>query len=87
MSSAQKAETGVSFIAVHKIIHVRITLNELGHTQGPTPLQLDDKTTIGIINDGVNQQYPKPMDIRYIFGFDTKNSKMKLTSTGSQDQK
>ena len=45
MSSAQEAETGAAFVNTRKAIPMRQTLEELGHNQGPTPIQLDKKTT------------------------------------------
>ena len=65
MSSAQEAETGAAFINARKAIAMRTTLEELGHPQGPTPIQLDNKTAVGILTDTMVQKRSKPMDMRF----------------------
>ena len=64
MSSAQEAETGAAFINARKAIPIRSTLEVLGHPQGPTPLQLDNKTSVGILPDTMIQCRSKPMEMR-----------------------
>ena len=44
---------------------MRQTLEELGHNQGPTPIQLDNKTAVGILTDTMVQRRSKPMDMRF----------------------
>ena len=65
MSSAQEAETGAAFVNTRKAIPMRQTLEELGHNQGPTPIQLDNKTAVGILTDTMVQRRSKPMDMRF----------------------
>ena len=65
MSSAQEAETGAGFINAKELVPMRTTLEELGHPQGPTPLQFDNKCATGIMNDDVQQRRSKSMDIRF----------------------
>jgi hypothetical protein len=44
---------------------LRVTLTELGHTQPPTPLQTDNSTAYGIVNETIKQKRSKAMDMRY----------------------
>jgi len=39
MSSAQEAENGTGFINGIEILHIRQALEDMGHPQGPTPIQ------------------------------------------------
>ena len=65
MSSAQEAETGAGFFNAKEIIPLRTALEDLGHPQGPTPLQFDNKVATSILNDEVSQRRSKAMDMRY----------------------
>ena len=65
MSSAQEAETGAGYITARDLVPIRQTLHEMGHPQGPTPLQFDNKCATGIINDNVKQKMSKAMDMRF----------------------
>ena len=65
MSSPQEAETASGFITARELAPLRMTLQELGHPQGPTPLQFDNKCATGIINDNVKQKMFKAMDMRF----------------------
>ena len=51
MSSAQEAETVTAFINTREAVPICTILEELGHQQGPTPIQLNNKCAVGIIND------------------------------------
>ena len=65
MSSAQEAETGAGFFNAKEILPLRTALEELGHPQGPTPLQFDNKVATSILNDEVSQRRSKAMDMRF----------------------
>ena len=65
MSSAQESETGAGFITARELAPIRETLKEMGHPQGPTPLQFDNKCATGILNDNVKQKMSKAMDMRF----------------------
>ena len=65
MSSAQEAETGAGYLNARDMVPIRQTLIELGHPQGPTPLQFDNKCATGIMNDTVRQKRSKAMDMRF----------------------
>ena len=65
MSSAQEAETGAGFLNAKDAIHLRIALEEMGHPQGPTPLQFDNKVATQLLNDDATQKRSKAMDMRF----------------------
>ena len=65
MSSAAEAETGMGFLNARDAIPIRQTLQEMGHPQGPTPIQFDNIVATGIINDTVTQRRSKAMDMRF----------------------
>jgi hypothetical protein len=50
MSSAAKAELGAMYINARKAVEERIILEEMGHNQPATPIQIDNSTAEGIIN-------------------------------------
>jgi hypothetical protein len=65
MSSAQETETGAGFLNGQDLVPMRTTLEELGHSQGPTPIQFDNKVATGIMNDDIQQKRSKSMDMRF----------------------
>ncbi len=60
MSSAAEAKIGALYINAQKGVEERNILEEMGHTQPPTPVQTDNLTADGIINlrDQPNAQKP-----------------------------
>ncbi len=50
MSSAAEAGIGALYIDAQKGVKERNILEEMGHTQPPTPIQTDNSTADGIIN-------------------------------------
>ena len=65
MSSAAEAELGGLFLNAKNACPIRITLEELGHPQPPTPIQTDNSTATGIANDSVKQKRSKAIDMRF----------------------
>jgi hypothetical protein len=65
MSSVQESETGSGFINAKDAIPTRTTLQEMGHPQGPTPIQFDNKCATRILTDTVVQRRAKAMDMRF----------------------
>ena len=65
MSSVQESETGSGFINAKDALPMRNTLQEMGHPQGPTPIQFDNKCATGILTDTVVQRRSKAMDMRF----------------------
>jgi hypothetical protein len=65
LSSAAEAELGGLFHNGKDAVPERITLQELGHAQPPTPMVTDNSTATGIANDSVKQKRSKAMDMRF----------------------
>jgi hypothetical protein len=65
ISSATKAEIGALYINARKEVKVRNILEEMAHTQPPTPVQTDNLTADGIINLCVQPKLTKAMDMRF----------------------
>jgi hypothetical protein len=75
MSSIQESETGSGFINAKDAVPMRTTLTEMGHSQGPTPLQFDNKCAVGILTDTVVQRRSKAMDMRFYWLRDRQRQK------------
>jgi hypothetical protein len=65
MSSAAEAEIGAVFINSKEGAFLRTTLEELGHTQPPTPMETDNNTATGYSNGTIQQKRTKAMDMRF----------------------
>jgi hypothetical protein len=65
MSSAAEAELGGLFINAKKAVPIRTTLEELGHKQSNTPIQTDNSTANGLVNNEVQPKATKAMDMRF----------------------
>jgi hypothetical protein len=65
MSSAKEVEIGAVFINAKEEAVLRTTLEELGHTQPPTPMETDNTTAIGYSNGTIKQKSTKSMDMRF----------------------
>jgi hypothetical protein len=50
MSSAAEAELGAMYINAWKAVEIQIILEEMGHNQPATPIQVDNSITEGIVN-------------------------------------
>ena len=65
MSLAQEAKTGAGFINARNLVPIRQALIEMGHPQGPTPLQFDNMCALGLLQDTVTAKRSKAMDMRF----------------------
>ena len=75
MSSAAEAETGGLYINARKAVEERNILEEMGHKQPPTPIQTDNSTAEGIVNNRVQPKRTKAMDMRFHWLRDRANQK------------
>ena len=66
MSSATEAELAALYIMAKEAIYVRIILEEMGHTQPPTPMQTDNACAEGVVNSKIQPKRTKAMDMRFI---------------------
>jgi hypothetical protein len=53
MSSAAEAELGALFINAKEAVYLRQILIEMGHPQPKTPIQTDNTTAEGVINNKI----------------------------------
>ncbi len=56
VASAIEAELGALFLNAQEVKVIWLVLEELGHPQPPTPIHIDNTTTVGIINNTIKQQ-------------------------------
>ena len=67
VSSAAEAELGALFHNGKEAKILRLTLQELGHPQHPTPIHCDNKTATGIANDTVKKHRSRSMEMRFFW--------------------
>ena len=65
VSSAAEAEVGSLFVNAKESAHIRNILNEMGQPQPPTPMQTDNTTANGFINNKIHPKQMKSMDIQF----------------------
>ena len=75
-ASAAEAELGALFLNAQEAKVMRITLEELGHPQPPTPIHIDNTTTVGIVNNTIKRQKSRSMEMRYFWLLDQEAQRM-----------
>ena len=65
MSSAAEAELGALYINAREAVYIRQILEEMNHKQPPTPIQIDNSTAVGIVNNKILPKATKAMDMRF----------------------
>ena len=75
-TSAAVAELGALFLNAKEAKIMRITLEELGHPQPPTPIHINNSTTVGIVNNAIKRQKSRSMEMRYFWLLDGKIQKL-----------
>jgi hypothetical protein len=65
MSSAAEAELGALFINAKEAVYIRNMLTEMGHPQPRTPIQTDNSTAEGFINNKIQLRRTRSMDMRF----------------------
>ena len=63
MASAAEAELGALFLNCQVDVPIRITLEEMGHSQPPTQVQVENSTALGIVTITIKQRKSKAMDM------------------------
>jgi hypothetical protein len=71
-ASAAEAELGALFLNAQEAKVLRLTLLELGHAQPPTPMHIDNTTTMGIVNNTIKCQPSRAMEMQYFWLLDGK---------------
>eukprot|EP00956_Cyclotella_meneghiniana_P032221 scaffold87499_cov23-Cyclotella_meneghiniana.AAC.2 len=69
-ASAAEAELAALFLNAKNAKVIRITLEELGHPQPPTPIHSDNSTAVGIVNNTIKRQKARAMKMRYFWLLD-----------------
>ena len=67
VASASGAELAALFINAKEGKIIRMTLEEMGHKQPPTPIHCDNITAAGIANDNVKKQQSRSMEMRFFW--------------------
>ena len=65
MSSAMEAEVAAAYENAREACPIRVTLQELGHPQPPTPMQIDNSAALGFINGSMKHKRSKAIDMRF----------------------
>ena len=65
MSSTQESETGGGYLNAKEGLLIRLAAIEMGHPQGPTPMQFDNKCAHGILTGELKQKQSRSMDMRF----------------------
>jgi hypothetical protein len=65
MGSADEAEIASSYMNGQEAIPIWTTLEEMGHPQPPTPVQVNNSTAEGFANDTIKQKQSKAIDMQF----------------------
>jgi hypothetical protein len=65
MSLAAEAELGAIYLNAREAVHLRQILEEMKHPQPKTPIQTNNTTAEGVINNKIQLKQTKAMDTRF----------------------
>ena len=65
LGSAAECEIASAYMNAQEAVPMRNTLEELGHHQPPTPIQVDNTTALGFIKKQIKQKRSKAIDMRF----------------------
>jgi hypothetical protein len=65
MSSAAEAELGALYLNAKEAIYLRQILDKMGHPKPRTPIQTNNTTAEGVINNKIQPRHTKAMDMRF----------------------
>ncbi len=77
LASANEAKLGAFFLNAQEAKVLCRILDKLGHPQPPTPIHVDNTTTVGIVNNTIKRQHSCAMEMRYFWCW---TGKLKLIS-------
>ena len=63
MSSAVEAELASLFITARKCVELSKTLSEMRWTHHPTPIQVDNATSVGVVTNNITPKQTKIMEM------------------------
>ncbi len=75
-ASAAEAELGALFLNAQEAKVIRLVLKELRHPQPPTPIHVDNTTTVRIVNNKIKRQRSRAMAMRYFWLLDSEVQKL-----------
>jgi hypothetical protein len=82
VASAAEAELGALFLNCKQASIFRLTLEEMGHPQPPTPIHCDNSTAVGIANNTIKRQRSCSMEMRFFWVADAvEQGKLTLNTT------
>jgi hypothetical protein len=65
MSSAAEAELGALYLNAKEAVYLRQILSKMGHPQPKKPIQMDNTTAEGVINNKIQPKCTKAMDMQF----------------------
>jgi hypothetical protein len=65
ISSAVEAELGALYINAQEAVPQRTTLAKMGHKQPQTPMQTNNTTALGVVNNNIQPRRTNAMDMRF----------------------
>ena len=71
--SAMETEVAATFYNAKEALPFRVTLAEMGHSQPPTPMEVDNETAIGFLKITMKQKRSKAIDMRFYWVRDRVN--------------
>ena len=64
-SSAMETEVAATFYNTKDALPFHLILAELGHPQPPSPIEVDNESTIGFLKSSMKQKHSKTIDMRF----------------------
>jgi hypothetical protein len=77
-ASADEAELGALFLNAQEAKVIQLVINQLGHPLPPTPIHINNTTSVGIVNNMIMQQWLRAMEMQYFWLLDSKVQKLFL---------
>ena len=78
MASPAEAKLGALLLNCQEYVPIQITLEEMGHSQPPTPVQVDNSNELGIANGNIKQRKSNEIDMCFYW---IRDKKIKTNST------
>jgi hypothetical protein len=75
-ASATEAELGALFLNAQEAKVIRLVVEKLGHPQLPTPIHINNTTTVGMVNNTIKRQQLRAIDWRYFWLLNGKVQKL-----------
>ena len=60
-----EAKLGTLYINARELIPLHHLLIEMGHPQPPTPIQMDNSTALGVVNNTIQPKHTKAMNMHF----------------------